>query len=236
MKIEDQIQLYLSRQITGSRFISLILNQGMLGGIPIGQGPCKGVKLSANHFKLYDTARQFDSTSAKFYFGDAEQQSKEYLINTNENQTNTNQRDSGFIPCTDLSQIYVRFADSFVISEAVARIVEITVSDVGTVLDILNLGGLAGTIGADIAPGSDAASFADSIFNWAGSNFAFIPLPSADNITQPDATTIQITFAAGAAANSIICESNDPALSFETTQEGADAVYGSIQIEVEIFN
>lgn len=99
--------------ITNTRFISLELLAGMLSGIPIGQGKCKGVSLSANHFQLYTAnTAQGAGTGLKFYYGDRYQQSKEYLINTNTTAGNTNNRDSGFIPCEDLSEIYVRFTDA----------------------------------------------------------------------------------------------------------------------------
>lgn len=113
MALENQLNWLIDHQITHSRFISKVLNGGMLGGVPIGEGECKGVILSANHFELYsDNAQSNDNIAAKFYYGDSEQQSKEFLFNTNEALHDTNQRDSGFIPCTDLSQVWVRLTDN----------------------------------------------------------------------------------------------------------------------------
>lgn len=241
MTLEEKIQFYLDRQPRHTRWISLILNQSMVGGIPIGQGACKGVKLSANHFKLYDTTGQFTAASAKFYYGDSEQQSKEYLINTNETATDTNQRDSGYIPCTDLSEVWVRFADAFVITEAQSRVVEIHVSNTGTDPNTIVLGGIAADISAaatdatHVNIGGSINQFTTHIAEWG--NFApnNLALSGAESIAVTGAGVITITYPVGAAANALVNSSSDPAIAFVTIQEGVDEVLGSIQIEIEIF-
>lgn len=105
---DKAIDLLLDRCITRSRFRSLVLQGGMVGGVPIGQGKCKGVILSANHFELYETTEQFTGNNGGFYYGDSQQQSKQYLVNTNETPTDTNARDTGIIPCEDQSEVWVR--------------------------------------------------------------------------------------------------------------------------------
>jgi hypothetical protein len=114
MTLEEKIDLLLSRGITKTRFTSLNLNAGMIAGVPLGQGKCKAVLLKANHYETYtqDRAAQGSAQDLKFYYGDKNQQTVEYLVNPNEAADNTNQRDSQLIFCEDLQDVWVRFADA----------------------------------------------------------------------------------------------------------------------------
>lgn len=113
MTLEEKIDLLLSRGITRTRFASINLDAAMLSGVPLGQGKCKAVLLRANHYQTYTASTvQGAATGLKFYYGDKNQQTVEYLLNPNTTAGNTNQRDSQLIFCEDLQDVWVRFVDA----------------------------------------------------------------------------------------------------------------------------
>ena len=113
MTLDEKIELLLLRGITKTRFASLNLTAAMVAGIPLGQGKCKAVLLRANHYQTYTASTvQGAASGLKFYYGDKNQQTIEYLLNPNTTAGDTNQRDSQLIFCEDLQDVYVRFTDN----------------------------------------------------------------------------------------------------------------------------
>lgn len=112
MTLDEKLDLLLSRGITKTKFASLNLEAAMVAGVPLGQGKCKAVLLRANHYQTYTSTVQGAATGLKFYYGDKNQQTIEYLLNPNTTAGNTNQRDSQLIFCEDLQDVYVRFVDA----------------------------------------------------------------------------------------------------------------------------
>lgn len=119
LTLDEKLDLLLSRGLTRTRFSSVIVKSDINRGVPIGQGKCKAVILKANHFLTYETDPQLISNSGKFYYGDQQQQTKEYLVNTNTVAGDTNTKSSEIIFCKDLKDVWVRVCEQGFVPSAV---------------------------------------------------------------------------------------------------------------------
>lgn len=117
------------------------------------------------------------------------------------------------------------------VTPAVARVVRGTCADQGTDGSVITVGGAeeatvysGGTGTSAINHGADAAGFAAEFPVWLtnGDNLSLIP---ATSVVDNEDGTFDITFIAGSAANAIICETDDPNLTFEEITAGSDAIY-----------
>lgn len=104
---------------------------------------------------------------------------------------------------------------------AIPRVVRATATGVGTPGSSITVGGLTGLVGTAFAVGADAAGFATNLRTWLNTNKATIP---ATTVVDNGDGTVDITFAAGVAANAYPTTENDANLAFTQTTPGSDAV------------
>lgn len=105
---------YLSdNRITRTEFKTVTITDTPDYGIPIGNGKCKGVRLKLNVFKRNGADRVNVGTDNSFliYYGDAQSQEVELIASVNDFNliVTPNFEPSKFIPCTDLSQVFIRY-------------------------------------------------------------------------------------------------------------------------------
>lgn len=89
-----------------TRFITVPITNTPNGGVKIGDGKCKGVRLKLNAF-VRNTAG-LAHTPFFAYYGDAKEQEIELMAVDTLGSVNVEW--SKLIPCTDLNQVFIRYS------------------------------------------------------------------------------------------------------------------------------
>ncbi len=121
------------------------------------------------------------------------------------------------------------------ISAAVARVLDITCAGIGSTDETITFGNLTGIVGVDFEIGADETELCTNILNWIDAHWDEISDPSPNNFVDNEDGTGSLTFAAGAAANDIVCSTTDPNISLSTSTDGEDEVQPYITIAGQTF-
>lgn len=112
---------------------------------------------------------------------------------------------------------------------AVARTIKPVCQGAGTPTSTITFGGLTGTVGVDVDPGTDEFEFAANIVGWLGLNGVAAGI---DDVQDNLDGSFTVFYPLGAAANAIVNSTDDGNLSMGSNlTDGADAETGSVTAE-----
>lgn len=89
------------RDITETKFTTIVVKQSLIKGVPIGFGECKAVRLRVN-LRVRNVTNTLAITQILLYYGDEKSQERELLRNN----------DSPLIITDRLEKVFVRNANS----------------------------------------------------------------------------------------------------------------------------